>query len=75
MTSEALLHMIVFQFFLDHLLCHDDKCEDRRIAFILYLNENWLSEFGGVLELFSTDGKYILHYNKKITDNVCKTIK
>ncbi|KAJ9579320.1 hypothetical protein L9F63_024571 [Diploptera punctata] len=40
--------------FTDHLLCHDDKCEDRRVAFILYLNEGWLPENGGALELFSS---------------------
>ncbi|XP_021917773.1 prolyl 3-hydroxylase OGFOD1 isoform X2 [Zootermopsis nevadensis] len=39
----------------DHLLCHDDKCEDRRIAFILYLSEHWLPDYGGSLELFNTD--------------------
>ena len=46
----------------DHLLCHDDKCEDRRIAFILYLSEHWLPDYGGSLELFNTDGKFLKHY-------------
>ncbi|XP_069693460.1 prolyl 3-hydroxylase OGFOD1 [Periplaneta americana] len=39
----------------DHLLCHDDKCEDRRIAFILYLSDNWSPNYGGDLQLFNTD--------------------
>ncbi|PSN51725.1 Prolyl 3-hydroxylase OGFOD1 [Blattella germanica] len=39
----------------DHLLCHDDKCDDRRIAFILYLSENWLPECGGSLQLFDAE--------------------
>lgn len=39
----------------DHLLCHDDRCEDRRIAFILYLSEHWQPDYGGSLELFDTD--------------------
>ncbi|KAK7869148.1 hypothetical protein R5R35_006609 [Gryllus longicercus] len=39
----------------DYLLCHDDKCEDRRIAFILYLNKEWKEDEGGALQLFSTD--------------------
>jgi Rps23 Pro-64 3,4-dihydroxylase Tpa1-like proline 4-hydroxylase len=42
----------------DHLLCHDDRCEDRRIAFILYLSEHWQPDYGGSLELFDTDGKF-----------------
>ena len=47
----------------DHLLCHDDKCEDRRIAFILYLSEHWLPDYGGSLELFNTDGKFLKPYS------------
>lgn len=39
----------------DYLLCHDDNMGDRRIAFILYLSENWESIDGGALELFDTD--------------------
>jgi Rps23 Pro-64 3,4-dihydroxylase Tpa1-like proline 4-hydroxylase len=40
----------------DHLLCHDDKLEGRRVAFILYLvDEDWNEEDGGQLELFSID--------------------
>ncbi|KAK6625642.1 hypothetical protein RUM43_005941 [Polyplax serrata] len=40
--------------FQDRLLCHDDKCGDRHIAFILYLVEDWEHTDGGALQLFST---------------------
>ncbi len=39
----------------DHLLCHDDELEGRRIAFILYLSPQWSEEDGGTLDLFSVD--------------------
>jgi len=39
----------------DTLLCHDDELEGRRIAFILYLTEDWTDGDGGLLELFDTD--------------------
>lgn len=39
----------------DHLLCHDDNLEDRRIAFILYIMDDWSVEDGGALDLFDTD--------------------
>lgn len=39
----------------DHLLCHDDNLEDRRIAFILYVMDEWSVEDGGTLDLFDTD--------------------
>jgi len=39
----------------DTLLCHDDELEGRRVAFILYLTEEWSEEDGGLLELFDTD--------------------
>jgi len=39
----------------DTLLCHDDELEGRRVAFILYLTEDWSEEDGGLLELFDTD--------------------
>ncbi|XP_063228633.1 prolyl 3-hydroxylase OGFOD1 isoform X2 [Bacillus rossius redtenbacheri] len=38
----------------DHLLCHDDKFEDRCVAFILYLNTDWRPHFGGELQIFNT---------------------
>ena len=41
--------------FSDRLLCHDDKCGDRHIAFILYLVEDWNEKDGGALQLFSAD--------------------
>jgi Rps23 Pro-64 3,4-dihydroxylase Tpa1-like proline 4-hydroxylase len=39
----------------DYLLCHDDYLGDRKIAYILYLSENWKVEDGGSLDLFDTD--------------------
>ncbi|XP_066997957.2 prolyl 3-hydroxylase OGFOD1 isoform X2 [Anabrus simplex] len=39
----------------DYLLCHDDRCEDRKIAFILYCNKIWEESDGGALELYDTD--------------------
>jgi len=38
----------------DTLLCHDDELEGRSVAFILYFNEEWEEEDGGLLELFDT---------------------
>ncbi|XP_049773768.1 prolyl 3-hydroxylase OGFOD1 [Schistocerca cancellata] len=38
----------------DYLLCHDDQCEDRCIAYIFYLNRNWTAHDGGALQLFNT---------------------
>ncbi|XP_054856659.1 prolyl 3-hydroxylase OGFOD1 [Eublepharis macularius] len=42
----------------DALLCHDDKLEGRRIAFILYLVPPWDRSDGGTLDLFSTDNHF-----------------
>ncbi|XP_071444717.1 prolyl 3-hydroxylase OGFOD1 [Hetaerina americana] len=39
----------------DVLLCHDDQCEGRRIAFILYMVNSWEKEDGGTLDLFDID--------------------
>ncbi len=36
-----------------YLLCHDDMVEDRKIAFILYLSENFSRKDGGSLALYS----------------------
>lgn len=41
----------------DHLLCHDDNSEDRRIAFILYLTKDWTEDDGGALDLIETDDR------------------
>ena len=39
----------------DHLLCHDDQLEDRKLAFIFYLvPESWTLSDGGTLDLFSS---------------------
>ena len=39
----------------DKLLCHDDELEHRRIAFILYLVDDWTEEDGGTLDFFEMD--------------------
>jgi prolyl 3-hydroxylase /prolyl 3,4-dihydroxylase len=40
----------------DNLLCHDDKLQGRRIAYIYYLvPEDWTESDGGALELFECD--------------------
>lgn len=39
----------------DYLLCHDDNMDDRRIAYIFYLTNDWSKEDGGALDLFDTD--------------------
>lgn len=50
----------------DHLLCHDDELEGRRIAYVFYLVPEWFEEDGGNLDLFGTvDGR---------PDEVCKSI-
>ena len=41
-----------------HLLCHDDRNETRRIAFILYLTPKmWSEKDGGALRFFGSDPK------------------
>ncbi|CAG2060033.1 unnamed protein product [Timema podura] len=42
----------------DYLLCHDDRQNNRKIAFIWYLTENWREEYGGHLDLFDSKGGY-----------------
>ncbi|VDN23152.1 unnamed protein product [Gongylonema pulchrum] len=39
----------------DLLLPHDDQCEGRAIAFVLYLSPNWKEADGGQLVLYETD--------------------
>lgn len=40
----------------NHLLCHDDELEGRRIAFIMYMVDNdWSDRDGGTLDFFSCD--------------------
>ena len=41
-----------------YLLCHDDRVEDRKIAFILYLSETFVKKDGGALALYSNKGKH-----------------
>jgi Rps23 Pro-64 3,4-dihydroxylase Tpa1-like proline 4-hydroxylase len=39
----------------NYLLCHDDRVQDRKVAFILNLSENWEKGDRGNLEFFETD--------------------
>ena len=39
----------------DYLLCHDDQLEDRKIAYILYLGDNFSEKDGGSLVLFDSE--------------------
>ena len=41
-----------------YLLCHDDRIEDRKIAFILYLSDTFTNKDGGSLALYSNKGKH-----------------
>lgn len=34
--------------FTDNLLCHDDRLEGRRVAFIYYLVSDWMNQDGGL---------------------------
>jgi 2-oxoglutarate and iron-dependent oxygenase domain-containing protein 1 len=43
----------------DVLLCHDDQLEQRRIAFILYLVDEWDKSFGGTLDFYDVDGNIL----------------
>ena len=44
----------------DYLLCHDDRLEGRKIAFILYLSESFAARDGGALVFLSSRGKHPL---------------
>ena len=39
---------------------HAEQNLFRRLTILIYLNENWLSEWGGSLELWSSDGKRLV---------------
>lgn len=41
----------------DYLLCHDDRLEGRKIAYILYLSKGFTSQSGGALALLNSDRK------------------
>lgn len=64
MTVEVKIFCTVFirlnylKIVLDYLLCHDDRVDDRSVAFIYYLNYDWLNEWGGTLDLYSVDEQY-----------------
>lgn len=49
----------------DVLLCHDDKCVDRCVAFVLYLTGTG-EEKGGAFEMFGKDGKLNKIFPNKI---------
>lgn len=40
----------------DFLLPHDDQCEGRAFAFVLYLTPEWKESDGGQLVLYNCDG-------------------
>lgn len=47
--------LTVLSVYLDYLLCHDDRVDDRSVAFIYYLNYDWLPGWGGTLDVYSVD--------------------
>jgi len=51
----------------NYLLCHDDKVEDRKIAYVYYLNEDFDEEDGGALALLEDvkgkPGKVVKRYS------------
>jgi len=48
----------------DYLLCHDDELEGRKVAFILYLGQNFTTLDGGSLALYTAKDH---HPHKKVT--------
>ncbi len=42
----------------NYLLCHDDRLEGRKIAFVLYLSESFGKKDGGSLVLLSSNAKH-----------------
>ena len=60
LTNETLQHKVgdLHSILLEHthyLLCHDDKVDSRKIAFILNLSEHFTSKTGGNLQLYSSN--------------------
>lgn len=53
----------------NYLLCHDDKVENRKLAFVLNLTKNWSKDKGGALELFSSKNKKPFEIEKSILPN------
>ena len=53
----------------DYLLCHDDKLEGRKIAFVFYLSKNFDEKDGGSFAMFDSvegvPGKVIKRYTPK----------
>lgn len=53
----------------NYLLCHDDRVEDRKIAYIYYLSEDFKEKEGGALALFDDNkgkpGKIVKKYSPK----------
>lgn len=41
----------------DYLLCHDDRLEGRKLAYILYLGDSFTIQDGGALCLYDSDGR------------------
>ncbi|KAE9549724.1 hypothetical protein FO519_007058 [Halicephalobus sp. NKZ332] len=51
----------------DVLLPHDDRMEERKFAFMLYLTPEWEEEWGGQLVLFNSDEK---HYPTNVAKKI-----
>ena len=51
----------------DVLLPHDDRMEERKFAFILYLTPEWEEDWGGQLVLFNSDER---HYPTNVAKKV-----
>lgn len=51
----------------DVLLPHDDRMEERKFAFILYLTPEWDEDWGGQLVLFNSDDK---HYPTSVAKKI-----
>uniref|UniRef100_A0A1B6LJ56 Prolyl 3,4-dihydroxylase TPA1/OFD1 N-terminal domain-containing protein n=1 Tax=Graphocephala atropunctata TaxID=36148 RepID=A0A1B6LJ56_9HEMI len=49
----------------DFLLCHDDLCSDRHIAFVYYLSEDWNEDDGGALRFFDYDEDFKCYHRIK----------
>jgi prolyl 3-hydroxylase /prolyl 3,4-dihydroxylase len=51
----------------DYLLCHDDRVEDRKIAYILYLCEDFSTKDGGSFNLIGNNWKKPADVAKRIS--------
>jgi len=49
----------------DYLLCHDDRLEGRKIAYVYYLSEDFKEKDGGAFVLFDSKNKKVTKAAKK----------